>query len=214
MPTTCATERLIGSAGQLKLPEFGWGLSLFCAAKCDVYGLGEQKKQVMDKNGKRESERKRSSLSVTNRSCQQIPWGLHWEQYACVTSLYFPSCQLEFVEILNFGASSIDFTSVLFFLAKEAEPLFTILLFPIFVTHGNTTTIPWAGGDGRHRHGTAERPRTSGWVSWSCWNGVEDGTDPGAHFRLKRVNNFYYTSPLEPQHVNICDTVCIISIFK
>lgn len=78
-----------------------------------------------------------------------------------MTCLYFPSCLLQFVEILTNVASSDDFTSVLFFLAKEAEPLLTILLFPILVAHGNASSLARAGGDGRHRHGTAERPRTS-----------------------------------------------------
>lgn len=83
---------------------------------------------------------------------------------------------------------SMILTKVLFFLAKEAEPLLPIFIFTVFVAHGHACGVDWAGRDGRdggHGHGAAEDPRTSGRVSWSRWNGTEDGADPGAHFRLE-----------------------------
>lgn len=42
-----------------------------------------------------------------------------------MTSLYFPSCQLEFVEILNFVASSIDFLQVFYFFLPKKLNLFS-----------------------------------------------------------------------------------------
>lgn len=150
------------------------------------YGLGKSKRRIKTGEGENQRERKETKFSVSH--VQQLSTD---SSGACAESSVFlwpvctflPAFLLQFVEILTNVASIDGFISVLFFLAKEAEPLLAILLFPIFVAHGNASGITWAGGDGRHRHGTAERPRTSRRL-FSCWNGAEDGADPGAHFRL------------------------------
>lgn len=55
-----------------------------------------------------------------------------------MTCLYFPFCLPQFIEILT-NLVPIHLTNVLFLLAKKAEPLLTIPLFPLLVAHGNAS---------------------------------------------------------------------------
>lgn len=58
-----------------------------------------------------------------------------------MTGLYFPFRLPQSVEILTNAFSTGDFTSVLFLLAEEAEPLLAVLLFPLFVAHGDASSV-------------------------------------------------------------------------
>lgn len=151
----------------------GWGFWVTGDSKDDLW-MGWVKKQMTLKTG--EGEKKKFSIS-----------------HKRAVDKFLGTCRM-FVWPGSFLPAGLCWTSdkrsflqwfVLFLLAEEAEPFLAVLVFPIFVAHGNTSSFGRAGRDGRHGHGTAECPGTYWWVSSSRWNRSHNGTNPGAHFSLK-----------------------------
>lgn len=121
MLTTPATERLRSPAGLAEVTgvdgDFGWLVPLKM-----IYGWDEWKSKWHLKLAK---ERKKKVLYKPQTSCWQIPRDL---QGVCVTWLYFPSCLLDFVELLTNTASCNGL--FYFFLPKKLNLFSRSLSFP------------------------------------------------------------------------------------
>lgn len=85
---------------------------------------GEWKQQLTFKTGG--GEEKENVLCKPQTSCWQISWGL--QDVCCLTWLYFPSCLLDFVEILTNVASCNGL--FYFFLPKKLNLFSRSLSFP------------------------------------------------------------------------------------